>query len=427
MKITDDKIDELFRSQLNEESQFHSAEDQWQVVSSRLRRGGTRKPLLWIFSGVVLLGLSFAFLPEALVPSHAKQIVTEISENQKESAELSTSASATVKISDETNTLVAPTEVTATEVTPSSLTRLSNTSSLPPAPIRNSNTLDGFTSHELCHCPADTLLTRTQSRAMLIQTPLLQSEAITAVALPTGADHKIAVLPEFQPLPLLAALDLIEEFGLEERLMPSALSDAVTKKPIKKNRRLSVATGIIKDFYGSSFVDSTALAPYFSIHYRFSRRFLISLGYNSSRTVRDFDSGFRDYQLIDSYFIPQQSIITQGSVRYREQVLDLGLAYQVYSLKVFSASVLGGLQIEKRMAGSLALEIENVYATDRQEFALPEEPIQLSKVYLGIGSRLSIINNLGLEFQLKRMIPVSTRLVNWGSHYRVSVGLNYNI
>jgi len=430
MNITDDKLDDLFRSELDKEKKYQNAEEQWQIVADRLGRK-KRKWFLLLSIGLALFIITMGYnILETNLPSvKGKTNYSEAYPSLTEQKDIPL----TKEIKDVSQS-------TAPALISESQESMSSKLSIPQNPEKSKNlitnvskeNLSSSTEKELCDCPDDFISNSGEkSDASQIQINSIEQSQTSTVSktIEQPQSQIIDQLSDLERLPNKSIPLLVLEKSIPLSNTSSLRADCgeyyIPTKP-KVINRFYLSAGLINDIYSSPFIDSTSMSPYLGLGFELVKNIAVELRYNQQNTNRSFGNGFLTEDYLGTYGQLESTSMTSGNARYKTHTLDLGINYKLLRKKNFSLSALGGMQIDKQQAGDLSLTVETVYLTNTQNFELAAGSLRLRKSYLGLGFDYNILSGINLELQYRRMIPISADNLNWGQYNRFSLGLSYH-
>ncbi len=415
MNISDNKLDDLFRSQLDKESKHDTMDKQWNIVATRLQNNNRKRGLLWLLGFSVLVAFSGFYLWNIQGNTLSKN--PSISESTLEIEQQALQPALTPNVLKETTQQTLATKV-------------EDVSKPKPTKENKSIILSAATTESPdptapCNCPDDYIDNPSSST----RKPEEQSIATSKVIFDTIENEKTELnkntgqLASITPLPTLTIYILDKNQRAHKLKHLSHVSFYVNHMTARPNFYFS--TGLVKD-YSRSFIDSTSLAPYLLLGYSVSKKMSVSLRYHHQNIHRAFDNSF-GYQIPTIYGIPSEAIIDKGIVIQGLHTLDLALDYKVIKYKGLQGYIKSGVLLEKQSEGKLNLTASTIYLNTTEDIPLEAGAAGLTQSYGGIGLSYPVISRLQLNLEYLRLFSLSDAAIDWRDSNRFSLGLSYHL
>lgn len=401
------ELDQLFKAGLETTAGFHTAEEQWEVVAARLAAPGRRKPIWWwlLGAGIGVVVLCLAFAPKSggsmpVVGAFQIPMAIEI----------------------DSSSLIAPLRI----------------------PSEKEETKLGDGGEGKLMAPVATN-EEVQSRNLLASIPLFGKEDTVETAeekvaekqiggiytyhypaaaptikepISTGAVRNIATLP-FSYL-------ISKNASVMEKPLATSHEKPMTSKAEAAKWTLEV--GVQQDFISSSRVSSPdlSLQYYGAVAVNFSPNWQARLAYGQGGIQRTIsgDPSVYNAPVVDVPLDEDFPSITQ--LQYRNQNLDVQLAYHLRKLKKLTISVNTGLQWNKDTGINAVYDYDGVYQPIRVEAMLSDTRFLLSDLSAGIRLSYSLAEAYRLHGGFQQYFSLDrSGSFRWPLRRRVQLGVSY--
>lgn len=406
------ELDHLFKTGLEKTAAYSTAEEQWEVVAARLAQPTRRKPVWWWFlgAGIGVVLLCLLFLPKNVGSQPAIGAFKIPIATTRSGATLAPEVRSDV--AEGTIELIEP----ARKLQPSA-------TSLPVAPIT---------------APQAGAKTRRDVQYKQVGAALVaEDEEVESSPSSTGVDRKempvFSVLEARKALVVrnIALLPFEELTSITEKSTP-VLMEVHYEQPLQVEvasaSRWILGLGIQRDFINSGkvMVDYPNLPYYGMIAMNFLSHWQASLEYGVGNAERTIMGDPRTYRvpIIDA---PQEGDLpTATQLRYRNQSLDVQVAYHLPQLKKIGLSLNTGLQWNKDSKIDAVYDYEGIYQPVTVIAVLPDTKLALSDFTLGADLSYPLTNTYRLHGGFQQYFSLDrSGTFRWPLRRRVQLGLSY--
>ncbi|WP_020536011.1 hypothetical protein [Lewinella cohaerens] len=401
------ELDQLFKAGLETMADFHTPEEQWEVVAARLAAPNRRKPIWWwlLGTGIGVVVLCLALAPKSggsmpVVGAFQIPIATEI--------ETSSHQIAPLRIPFEKEAAKGR-DGGEEKLAPVTIYEEKESQSLPTSiPIFGK---EGT---------AETIVEKVAEKQLGGNYTYHYPAAFPTIKEPisTGAVRNIATLP---------FIDLTsKDASVKEKPLAISYEKPMTSKA--KVDKWALEMGVQQDFISASRVGSPdlSLQYYGAVAVNFSPNWQARMAYGQGEVQRTISGDPNTYNVpvVDVPLDEDFPSITK--LQYHNQNLDVQLAYHLHKLKKLTISINTGLQWNKDTGMNAVYDYDGVYQPVTVEAQLPDTKFLLSDLTAGVrlGYSLTSAYHFHAGFQQYFSLDRSGTF-RWPLRRRVQLGMSY--
>lgn len=408
------ELDNLFKTGLETTATYHSAEEQWEVVAARLAQPSRRKPVWWwlLGAGMGIVVLSLVVVPKVLESQPvvgAFQIPLTSTKAPPVGAVASTdnTSADAENVTHEAERLPVSTEKNGPIVTENR-----GQSQRIPAPIAGSGQKDA----------ADY--------------PYEQGKPVPMANTPVDLDVEPMITrqeinPLFSTVSTIMTLPLREIASNTVVNTPLPAEKDLEKPPVvvpAKVARWALEVGVQKDFISSGRIaaDDARLQLYSAGAVNFLPHWQVRLAYGAGKIERTITSDPGTYRIPIIGAPLEGDIPNTTQLRYRNQNLEVQVAYHLPKLKKLTFSIHTGLQWNKETDLNAVYEYQGIYQPETIEAVLPDTKLLLSDLTAGVDLRYPLISAFSIRGGFQQYFSLNgSDAFRWPLRRRVHLGLSY--
>ena len=441
------ELDQWFKTGLETTTTYHSAEEQWEVVAARLAQPGRRKPAWWWLLGA---GLGIVVLILVVVPRVLSRqlsglgLAQTLQSGYTDQSSLGKSPNH-FKIGIESQPVIGAFQIpiASTKASPvdavasrgdSSAKAESDTQEAKQLPVSAKKIAPVVARNE------------EQSQRVFVPTTGLRQEATTEQAYEQGKGAPMAktlvdlgaepmMITRSETDPLFRAVSTIMTLPLREIVsdavpdtsLPAEVELAEALVAVVSSPRWSLEAGVQQDFVPSGRITSDARLQYYSaLAFNFLPQWQARLAYGAGRVERTITGDPLAYRVPIVDAPQEEDIPSTTQLRYRNQNVEVQLAYHLPKLKKLSFAINTGLQWNKDTDLNAVYDYEGIYQPVTVEATLPDAKLLLSDFTVGVDLRYPLTPVFGLQGGFQQYFSLKgSDVFRWPLRRRVQIGLSY--
>jgi len=394
------KIDDIFKSGLNQEKQFSNQERQWAVVESRLQNRKRRAIWFWLFGVVTLLAVILFSLPFSL-------------QNSKEGELVQTTNSGIIAKSEgkvNNDEIVVETNDDKVKEPKNDIETISNNQ-------QSSKTISLKTQSEISNSRENST-NDVYSYEVKIDSLVDQSNDIEShddQVEPLIVKNEVQLEPINLPFNIEHEEDKFMDNGVsvlkkEEKQFPQSKSSFF----LQANYVIQNAESIASSDHGYQFGGGIKLD-----------RFSIFTSISKFKINRTIIGEIQPYNLplpdpvFGFYQDPDTTTVDMSTDNFQ-----LGIGYDILKRNNLNLNVFSGLHwIQNK--GDVNYTIDGDYYLIRQQKSLLDHGMRLQQISIGGRLEYFVFNSMSLNVNYLRQFQLKENQLNWGYNYQLQLGVSY--